>query len=44
MLGMDVVYEDNRAICANECGPTSVAVWDLPKCSGMFRVHVDQLS
>ncbi|KAG0613624.1 hypothetical protein M758_6G117000 [Ceratodon purpureus] len=50
MLGMDVVYEDNRAICANECGPTSVAVWDLPKCSGlcnptkrMLELHKDEM-
>lgn len=37
MLAMDVVHEDNRDICATACGPTSIAVWDLPKCSGMFQ-------
>lgn len=36
MLAMDVVHEDNRDICATSCGPTSIAVWDLPKCSGMI--------
>lgn len=34
MLAMDVEHEDNRDICATACGPTSIAVWDLPKCSG----------
>ncbi|XP_024400805.1 probable beta-1,3-galactosyltransferase 14 [Physcomitrium patens] len=35
MLAMDVEHEDNRDICATACGPTSIAVWDLPKCSGL---------
>lgn len=35
MLAMNVNHEDNRALCAPECTPTSIAVWDIPKCSGL---------
>ncbi|XWS10929.1 hypothetical protein CRYUN_Cryun38cG0040600 [Craigia yunnanensis] len=35
MLAMNVNHEDNRALCEPECTPTSVAVWDIPKCSGL---------
>lgn len=39
MLAMNVEHEDNRAICDPRCTPTSIAVWDIPKCSGScFRV------
>lgn len=34
MLAMNVYHEDNRAICDPTCTPTSIAVWDIPKCSG----------
>ena len=34
MLAMNVHHEDNRAICDPRCTPTSIAVWDIPKCSG----------
>jgi hypothetical protein len=34
MLAMNVYHEDNRAICDPRCTPTSIAVWDIPKCSG----------
>jgi len=34
MLAMNVHHEDNRAICDPKCTPTSIAVWDIPKCSG----------
>ncbi|KAI6679949.1 hypothetical protein NL676_033830 [Syzygium grande] len=37
MLAMNVYHEDNRAICDPRCTPTSVAVWDIPKCSGLCR-------
>lgn len=40
MLAMDVEHEDNRAICDTSCNPTSIAVWDLPRCSGMFSFPV----
>eukprot|EP01018_Ginkgo_biloba_P000174 Gb_40832 [translate_table: standard] len=35
MLAMNVNHEDNRALCAPECTSTSIAVWDIPKCSGL---------
>ncbi|KAM4121460.1 hypothetical protein ACB094_01G007500 [Castanea mollissima] len=35
MLSMNVHHEDNRAICDSRCTPTSIAVWDIPKCSGL---------
>lgn len=34
MLAMNVQHEDNRALCDPRCTPTSIAVWDIPKCSG----------
>lgn len=42
MLAMNVYHEDNRAICDPRCTPTSVAVWDIPKCSGK-RVAISLL-
>ncbi|XP_010915251.1 probable beta-1,3-galactosyltransferase 12 isoform X2 [Elaeis guineensis] len=35
MLAMNVNHEDNRAICDPKCTPTSIAVWDIPRCSGL---------
>ena len=35
MLAMNVKHEDNRAMCDSICTPTSIAVWDSKKCSGM---------
>ncbi|XP_052210012.1 probable beta-1,3-galactosyltransferase 12 isoform X1 [Diospyros lotus] len=35
MLAMNVHHEDNRAICDPRCTLTSIAVWDIPKCSGL---------
>ncbi|KAG6755228.1 hypothetical protein POTOM_041046 [Populus tomentosa] len=35
MLAMNVNHEDNRALCSPECTPSSIAVWDIPKCSGL---------
>lgn len=34
MLGMNVTHEDNRALCDSQCTPSSIAVWDMPRCSG----------
>ncbi|XP_044472663.1 probable beta-1,3-galactosyltransferase 14 isoform X2 [Mangifera indica] len=34
MLAMNVNHEDNKGLCQAECTPTSIAVWDIPKCSG----------
>ncbi|KAF8406889.1 hypothetical protein HHK36_006010 [Tetracentron sinense] len=35
MLAMNVYHEHIRAICDPRCTPTSIAVWDIPKCSGL---------
>lgn len=35
MLAMNVHHENNRALCDPRCTPTSIAVWDIPKCSGL---------
>ncbi|KAL4555121.1 hypothetical protein LXL04_037732 [Taraxacum kok-saghyz] len=35
MLAMNVNHENNRQLCQPECTPTSIAVWDIPKCSGL---------
>lgn len=34
MLAMNVKHENNRQLCQPECTDTSIAVWDIPKCSG----------
>ncbi|KAL2944466.1 putative beta-1 3-galactosyltransferase 14 [Bienertia sinuspersici] len=33
MLAMNVNHENNLELCARECTSTSIAVWDIPKCS-----------
>ncbi|XP_015573160.1 probable beta-1,3-galactosyltransferase 12 [Ricinus communis] len=40
MLAMNVHHEDNRAICDPRCTPTSIAVWDIPKCSGLCNPSI----
>ncbi|XP_057457878.1 probable beta-1,3-galactosyltransferase 14 [Lotus japonicus] len=35
MLAMNVNHENNHELCAPDCTATSVAVWDIPKCSGL---------
>ncbi|GLU18079.1 hypothetical protein SLE2022_343990 [Rubroshorea leprosula] len=35
MLAMNVNHEDNKQLCEAECTPSSIAVWDIPKCSGL---------
>ncbi|KAK6157331.1 hypothetical protein DH2020_011579 [Rehmannia glutinosa] len=35
MLAMNVNHEDNRKLCEAECTSSSIAVWDIPKCSGL---------
>ena len=34
MLAMNVNHENHHILCEPECSPSSVAVWDIPKCSG----------
>lgn len=35
MLALNVNHEDNQALCNPKCTPTSIAVWDIPRCSGL---------
>ncbi|KAJ4976684.1 hypothetical protein NE237_001790 [Protea cynaroides] len=35
MLAINANHEDNRLLCEPECTPSSIAVWDIPKCSGL---------
>ncbi|KAH0467439.1 hypothetical protein IEQ34_004677 [Dendrobium chrysotoxum] len=37
MLAMNVNHEDNRALCSPNCTPSSIAVWDIPRCSGLCK-------
>ncbi|KNA22425.1 hypothetical protein SOVF_033890 isoform A, partial [Spinacia oleracea] len=33
MLAMNVNHENNLQLCSSECTSTSIAVWDIPRCS-----------
>lgn len=35
MLAMNVNHENNRQLCEADCSSSSIAVWDIPKCSGL---------
>ncbi|XP_042062218.1 probable beta-1,3-galactosyltransferase 13 [Salvia splendens] len=35
MLAMNVNHEDSKLLCQAECSASSIAVWDIPKCSGL---------
>ncbi|KAL9248581.1 putative beta-1,3-galactosyltransferase 14 [Drosera capensis] len=35
MLAMNVNHENIHALCEPQCTPSSIAVWDIPKCSGL---------
>ncbi|KAF8025894.1 hypothetical protein BT93_F2654 [Corymbia citriodora subsp. variegata] len=35
MLAMNVNHENNQKLCESDCTPSFVAVWDIPKCSGL---------
>ncbi|KAL0406742.1 UNVERIFIED_CONTAM: putative beta-1,3-galactosyltransferase 14 [Sesamum latifolium] len=35
MLAMNVNHEDSKQLCEADCTPSSIAVWDIPKCSGL---------
>lgn len=35
MLAMNVNHENNQLLCASDCTPSFIAVWDIPKCSGL---------
>jgi hypothetical protein len=36
MLAMNVNHENIHELCSPECTSTSIAVWDIPKCSGLY--------
>lgn len=36
MLAMNVNHEDSKLLCQAECTASSIAVWDIPKCSGAY--------
>ncbi|XP_062096948.1 probable beta-1,3-galactosyltransferase 14 [Humulus lupulus] len=49
MLAMNVNHENNQALCSRDCTSTSIAVWDIPKCSGLcnpeaklLELHADE--
>lgn len=44
MLAMNVSHEDNRALCEPDCTPSSIAVWDIPKCSGLCNPEKKMLT
>ncbi|KAM0944528.1 putative galactosylxylosylprotein 3-beta-galactosyltransferase [Dioscorea sansibarensis] len=35
MLAMNVNHEHDHALCEPDCTPSSIAVWDIPQCSGL---------
>ncbi|CAH8358287.1 unnamed protein product [Eruca vesicaria subsp. sativa] len=35
MLAMNVNHENHKTLCEPDCSPSSIAVWDIPKCSGL---------
>ncbi|KAL3508756.1 hypothetical protein ACH5RR_028157 [Cinchona calisaya] len=35
MLAMNVNHENDKLLCQAECTSSSIAVWDIPKCSGL---------
>nr|BAX24827.1 beta 1,3-glycosyltransferase-like protein III [Oryza glumipatula]BAX24875.1 putative Avr9 elicitor response protein [Oryza longistaminata] len=43
MLAMNVNHENTHALCSPECTESSIAVWDIPKCSGLCHPEVKML-
>lgn len=41
MLAMNVNHEDSKLLCQAECTPSSIAVWDIPKCSGIYILALE---
>ena len=35
LLAFNATHYDDRRMCEPACGPTSVAVYDFPKCAGL---------
>ncbi|KAL4273502.1 hypothetical protein GQ457_13G004190 [Hibiscus cannabinus] len=43
MLAMNVNHEHNWNLCEKFCSSTSIAVWDIPKCSGLCNTEAKLL-
>ncbi|GMH14358.1 hypothetical protein Nepgr_016199 [Nepenthes gracilis] len=43
MLAMNVTHENNHALCEPQCTSSSIAVWDIPKCSGLCSPETKML-
>nr|CAD1822267.1 unnamed protein product [Ananas comosus var. bracteatus] len=43
MLAMNVNHENLHALCEPDCTQSSIAVWDIPKCSGLCHPEVKML-
>ncbi|KAG8093898.1 hypothetical protein GUJ93_ZPchr0012g19374 [Zizania palustris] len=43
MLAMNVNHENTHALCEPDCTESSIAVWDIPKCSGLCQPEVRML-
>ncbi|AQK80482.1 putative beta-13-galactosyltransferase 14 [Zea mays] len=43
MLAMNVNHENTHALCEPDCTESSIAVWDIPKCSGLCHPEVKML-
>ncbi|KAE8680114.1 putative beta-1,3-galactosyltransferase 13 [Hibiscus syriacus] len=43
MLAMNVNQEHNRNLTETSCSSTSIAVWDIPKCSGLCNPEAQLL-
>jgi hypothetical protein len=35
MLSLNVTHYDDRRLCETECSPSTIAVFDMPKCAGL---------
>ena len=35
MLAFNVTHFDDRRLCDSSCKPTSIVVYDIPKCAGL---------
>ncbi|XP_062228105.1 probable beta-1,3-galactosyltransferase 14 [Phragmites australis] len=43
MLAMNVNHENTHSLCEPDCTESSIAVWDIPKCSGLCHPEVKML-
>lgn len=43
MLAMNVNHEHEKALCETQCTASSIAVWDIPKCSGLCSPETKML-